>query len=105
MILLHNKKGGISGQVLKNLQGEDIKLLADNLNKAEGTAWQVLIKFRDTRQSFPAVFGFALGIFDAFEKDPYFVELSESEAKGKLRAWGMTAVEVDTLINEKMEVS
>lgn len=102
MILLHNKKGGISGQIQKNLQGEDIALIGNNINQTTGTAWQALIKFRDTRQSFPAVFGYALCLHDTNSKEPFYMEMSESEARQKLKAWNYPTIEIENLL--KMEV-
>lgn len=104
MIVLHNLKGQIIGQVLKDLQKEDVRLLASNINRVEGSEWQVIVKFRDTRQSFPPVFGFALCLHDAFQKEPFIIELSEAEARQKLKAWGHSSAEADKLINTKLEV-
>lgn len=97
MILLHSKKGGISGQIQKNLQGEDIKLLADNLNKAEGTAWQVLIKYRKSNVSLPLEFGYGLCLHSVSEKAPFVFELTESETRAKLKSWGYSTNEIETL--------
>jgi hypothetical protein len=104
MIKLRSLRGQIIGQVLKDLWRDDIKLLASNLTKSEGTAWQCAFKCRKTSQSFPAEYQFMLGIFDAFQKDPYFIELSEAEARAKLKAWGFSTSEADALINTKLEV-
>lgn len=103
MILLHNLKGGISGQIFKELLREDVKMLASNINKAEGCEWQSIIKFRRTDTISAPAYGYALCIHDAFEKDPYFIELSEAEAKGKLRAWGVATSEIEKLIQMEVE--
>lgn len=103
MLTLHGLKGQIVGQIQKDLLRDDVRLLASNINQTAGTQWQTVIKFRDTRQSFPAVFGFALCLHDAFQREPFIIEMSESEARGKLKAWGTTASEVDKLINVKLE--
>ncbi len=98
MILLHNKKGGISGQVLKDLLRDDVSLIGNNLNQTAGSQWQTIIKFRDTRQSFPAVFGYALCLHSANEKEPFIISLSEAETRAKLKSWGRTANEIENLL-------
>lgn len=104
MLTLHGLKGQITSQVMKNLQGEEVRLLASNLSRAEGSSWQCVLKCRKTNTSFPAEYNFILGIYDAFQKTPYFVELTEAQVWGKLRAWNYPAVEIEKLIKIIPEV-
>lgn len=104
MIELHNLKGGIIGQIQKNLHGEDVKLLASNINQTSGTSWQTVVKFRSTAQHFPAQYNFALCLHSAFDKDsPFVISLSEAEAKSKLQSWGIAAAEIEKLILTEVE--
>lgn len=105
MILLHGLKGQIVSQIQKDLLRDDVAMLASNIIQVQNSQWQTIIKFRDTRQAFPPVYGFALCLHDTNSKEPFAIELTEAEARQKLKAWGYSAVEADKLINEKMEVS
>ncbi len=98
MIVLHNLKGAIIGQVLKEIWRDDVAMLASNINQTAGSEWQSIIKFRDTRQSFPAVFGYALCLHSANEKEPFIISLSEAETRAKLKSWGRTANEIENLL-------
>lgn len=102
MITLHNQKGGISGQVFKELLREDVALLGSNIGKTEGTAWQTVIKFRRTDTISAPAYGFALCLHDAFQKEPFIIALSEDEARQKLKAWNYPTMEIENLL--KMEV-
>jgi hypothetical protein len=87
MIELHNLKSGIVGQVLKNLHSEDVKLLASNIAKVEGTSWQAAFRCRKSSPGFPKEYSLFLGIFDAFRDMPFFIELDRQQLKNKLQAW------------------
>lgn len=106
MIVLHNQKGLITEQIRKDFGGKDVALLASNILQTSGTEWQTLVKFRKSNVGFlPKEFGFGLSLHNAGSKEEAFtLELSEAEAKAKLRSWGHSAVEADNLINKKMEV-
>lgn len=87
MITLHNLKGGISGQIQKNLHGEDVKLLASNILKVESAVWQCLFRCRKSTPGSPKEYALFLGVFDAFQKEPFFVEFDREQTKAKLKSW------------------
>jgi hypothetical protein len=100
MMILHNLKGQMIGQVLKALAGEDVKLLGSNINRAEGAEWQTVVKFRRISPSFPVEYDYCLCMHSVYEKEPYFILLTENEARQKLKAWGYSASEVEKLITQ-----
>ena len=87
MIELHNLRGGLTGQIQKNLFGEDIRLLASNLSKVEGSVWQAAFRCRKSSPGFPKEYSLFLGIFDAFKDAPFFIEIDRQQLKDKLKAW------------------
>jgi hypothetical protein len=99
MMILHNLKGQTIGQVLKALAGEDVKLLGSNINRVEGAEWQTVVKFRRISPSFPVAYDYCLCMHSAYEKEPYFISLTEDEARQKLKAWGYSLSEIEKLIN------
>lgn len=102
MITLHSKQGQISGQIHKRL--EDVSQLADNLNLVSGCQWQSLFKFRSSGiGSVPIVYSFALNLHDSAIKEPYTFELSEGEARQKLKGWNFSAVEIEKLLKTEVE--
>ena len=98
MIILHNSKGGVTGQIQKNLHGEDVKLLASNLSKAEGAIWQAVFQCRKSSPGFPKEHSLFLGVFDAFHKEPFFIEIDRQQLKDKLKAW-VSASEVLSILD------
>lgn len=95
---MHNQKGQIISQVFKALAGDDVKLLASNINLVNGTEWQTIVKFRRISPSFPVEFDFSLCLHSVYEKEPFFFILTENEARQKLKAWGYSASEVEKII-------
>jgi hypothetical protein len=87
MIVLHNSKGAITGQIQKNFHGEDVRLLASNLSKIEGASWQAAFRCRKSSPGFPKEYSLFLGIFDAFKDTPFFIGLDRQQLKDKLKAW------------------
>lgn len=104
MIELFSQRGTIVRQLqIKINDGAFLKMLASNLNTTDGTAWQCLFKHAVIDRSFPEGFGFFVALFDAANdpSNPYCIQLTETEARAKLKAWGMTAAEIDNLVNSK----
>lgn len=102
MMIMHNQKGQIISQVFKALAGEDVKLLASNINRVEAVEWQSIVKFRRISPSFPVEFDFSLCLHSAYEKEPYFILLTENEARQKLKVWGYSASEIEKIITEEV---
>ncbi len=88
MIELHNFKGQLIGQIQKNLHGEDVRLLASNITKAEGATWQAAFRCRKSAPGIAKEYALFLGIFNASkDAQPYFIELDKDLLKKKLQAW------------------
>ncbi len=98
MLNLHNKKGAIIGQIQKDFLREDVVLLGSDINQTTGVEWQTLSKLRKSNVGFPVEYAYALGLHTAFEREPFIIEMSESETRQKLKSWGLAANEIENLL-------
>lgn len=99
MILLHDSRGLITGQIFKDFGGKDVALIGSNILQTSGIEWQSLVKFRKSNVGFlPKEFGFGLSLHNAGSKEAFTLELNEAEARQKLKAWNYPTTEIENLL-------